>query len=69
LIIEHDGDLRCPPGQGDLMYNALRAAGCEAEMFRIPGWFHTGCYGYRDIEARTERLTAIRAWIESHLPA
>jgi dipeptidyl aminopeptidase/acylaminoacyl peptidase len=67
LIIEHEGDLRCPVGQGDVMYNALTMSGCPTEMLRLPGMFHTDVYGVADIAARSERLAALLDWFDRYL--
>ena len=67
LIIEHESDLRCPSGQGDILYNALVLAGCTTEMLRLPGMFHVDVYGVRDLAGRTERLAALTDWFDRYL--
>jgi dipeptidyl aminopeptidase/acylaminoacyl peptidase len=67
LIIEHESDLRCPSGQGDVLYNALVVAGCTTEMLRLPGMFHVDVYGVADLAGRTERLAALTDWFDRHL--
>lgn len=67
LIIEHESDLRCPVGQGDVLYNALSMAGCEVEMLRLPGMYHVDVYGTADLAARIERAEALLDWLTGHL--
>jgi dipeptidyl aminopeptidase/acylaminoacyl peptidase len=67
LIVEHEADLRCPSGQGDVFYNALHLAGRTTEMLRLPGMFHTGPYMVADLAGRTERLTALTDWFDLYL--
>jgi len=67
LIIEHESDLRCPVGQGDVMFNALTMAGCTTEMLRLPGMFHTDAYSVADLPARQERLAALTDWFDRYL--
>jgi dipeptidyl aminopeptidase/acylaminoacyl peptidase len=40
LIIHGEADERCPIGQGEQMFVALKKAGCEVEFARYPGAFH-----------------------------
>ena len=67
LIIVHEADLRCPAGQSDVMYNALALAGCEVEMFRLPGMFHTDVYGVADLAGRIARAAALVGWLGERL--
>jgi dipeptidyl aminopeptidase/acylaminoacyl peptidase len=67
LVIEHEGDLRCPVGQGDVLYNALVLTGCTTEMLRLPGMFHVDVYGVADLTGRTERLGALTEWFDRYL--
>jgi dipeptidyl aminopeptidase/acylaminoacyl peptidase len=69
LIIEHEDDLRCPSGQGDVFYNALHLAGRTTEMLRLPGMFHGGPYQVADLPGRTERLAALTEWFDRYLKA
>jgi dipeptidyl aminopeptidase/acylaminoacyl peptidase len=39
-ILHWEGDLRCPIGQGEEIFQGLRALGKEARMVRYPGGFH-----------------------------
>ncbi len=67
LVIVHEADLRCPPGQGDILYNALRMAGCEVEMLRLPGMSHVGVYGVADLPGRIGRAEALLDWFTERL--
>jgi dipeptidyl aminopeptidase/acylaminoacyl peptidase len=67
LVIEHEADLRCPTGQGDVLYNALTLAGCPTEMLRLPGMYHVDVYGVADLVGRTERLAALTEWFGRYL--
>ncbi len=69
LIVEHEADLRCPSGQGDVFYNALHLAGRTTEMLRLPGMFHGGPYVVADLAGRTERLGALTEWFDRYLKA
>jgi dipeptidyl aminopeptidase/acylaminoacyl peptidase len=40
LIIQGEEDHRCPVGQGEAMFVALKQAGCEVEFARYPGGSH-----------------------------
>jgi len=66
LILHGEADERCPIGQGEQMFIALKTAGCDVEFVRYPGASHTlsqeGPPSYRvDLLART--LT----WFKKHL--
>ena len=41
LIEHHEGDLRCPIGQGEEIFQTLKLLGKEVEFLRYPGGFHT----------------------------
>lgn len=69
LVIEHESDLRCPVGQGDVLYNALQLNGCPTEMLRLPGMSHVDVYGVADLHGRTERLAALADWFDRYLTA
>ena len=40
LLLHQDGDLRCPIGQSDELFAALKLLGREVEYVRYPGGFH-----------------------------
>ncbi len=64
LIEHHDGDLRCPVGQGDELFQTLKMLGKEVEYLRYPGGFHT-----HDFHAPSQDVDYTRrqiAWFDSH---
>jgi dipeptidyl aminopeptidase/acylaminoacyl peptidase len=66
LIVHGEADERCPIGQGEQMFIALKQAGCEVELARYPGGSHsfpsTG-----PAEHRFDYLTRVLGWFTSHL--
>lgn len=62
LVLEHEGDLRCPVSQGDILYNELKLAGKATEMFRLPGVPHSP-FG-ADLALRVQRAEAILDWMD-----
>lgn len=67
LIVVHEADLRCPPGQGDVLYNALQMAGSEVEMLRLPGMYHSDVYGVANLSGRIARAEAVLEWLTTRL--
>jgi dipeptidyl aminopeptidase/acylaminoacyl peptidase len=65
LILEHEGDLRCPVSQGDILYNELKLAGKVTEMFRLPGVPHSPFSA--DLAVRVQRAEAILDWLDRWL--
>ena len=64
LIIEHEADLRCPPTQGDILYNELHLAGKEVEMLRLPGVPHVPYSA--SLPTRIARAQALLDWMNQH---
>ncbi|MFL5758740.1 MAG: alpha/beta fold hydrolase [Thermomicrobiales bacterium] len=66
LIVHGEADDRCPIGQGEEMFVALLAAGCEVEFVRFPEGSHalmrTGYPAHR-----IEYLTRVTGWFKDHL--
>lgn len=66
LIVHGEADERCPIGQGEQMFVALKKAGCEVEFVRYPGGAHsfirTGPPAHRE-----DYLTRLVAWFKEHL--
>lgn len=62
LVLEHEGDLRCPVSQGDILYNELKLAGKVTEMFRLPGVPHSP-FG-AELAVRVQRAEAILEWLD-----
>jgi dipeptidyl aminopeptidase/acylaminoacyl peptidase len=65
LLIEHEGDLRCPISQGDILYNELQLAGKQAEMLRLPAVPHSPFHA--DLRVRVERAEALLDWMDRYL--
>ncbi|MGA7671719.1 MAG: S9 family peptidase [Nitrolancea sp.] len=66
LIIHGEADDRCPIGQGEQMFVALKKAGCEVEFARYPG----GSHGFRragNPAHRVDVLTRMLGWFKDHL--
>lgn len=55
LLLHHEGDLRCPVGQSEQLFTALRLLDREVELVRYPGGFH-GVARPTLVVDRTERL-------------
>jgi dipeptidyl aminopeptidase/acylaminoacyl peptidase len=66
LIIHGEADERCPIGQGEQMFMALKLAGCEAEFARYPGGSHLFLRGGPP-EHREDFLTRSLGWFKHHL--
>jgi len=68
LIVHGEADHRCPIGQGEEMFVALKKAGCEVEFVRYPGGSHlmlrTGPAAHR-----ADFLTRTLGWFKDHLGA
>jgi dipeptidyl aminopeptidase/acylaminoacyl peptidase len=66
LIVHGESDERCPIGQGEQMFVALKKANCEVEFARYPG----GSHSFPRIgpaEHREDYLTRSLAWFKDHL--
>jgi dipeptidyl aminopeptidase/acylaminoacyl peptidase len=66
LLLHHEGDLRCPIGQSEEIFHALKAQGKEVEFVRYPGGFHT--YNTHAPTQSVDHTKRIIAWYESHAP-
>ena len=66
LIIHGEQDFRCPIGQGEQMFVALKKAGTEVEFARYPGGAH-GFVRMGPPEHRVDVLTRILGWFKGHL--
>jgi dipeptidyl aminopeptidase/acylaminoacyl peptidase len=64
LIIAHEADLRCPPVQGDILYNELQLAGKNTEMLRLPGVAHVPYSA--SLPTRIVRAQALLEWIDRY---
>jgi dipeptidyl aminopeptidase/acylaminoacyl peptidase len=68
LIPHGEADQRCPIGQGEQMYMALRKQGVETEFVRYPGASHL-FMTYGPPAHREDYLTRVVAWFDDHLGA
>jgi dipeptidyl aminopeptidase/acylaminoacyl peptidase len=66
LIVHGEADDRCPIGQGEQMFVALKEAGCEVEFARYPGASH-GLLRLSPPEHRVDYLTRVLDWFDGHL--
>lgn len=66
LIFHGEEDHRCPIGQSEQMFVALKKAGCEAEYVRYPGGSHM-FFAIGPPEHRADFLTRTLAWFSEHL--
>src|SRR5579875_2242924 len=66
LIVHGEADVRCPIGQGEQMFVALKKAGCEVEFARYPGGAH-GFAGMGPAPHREDYLQRSLKWFKDHL--
>ncbi len=66
LLLHHEGDLRCPIGQSEEIFHALKMLGKEVEFVRYPGGFHT--YNTHAPSQAIDHARRIIEWYESHGP-
>jgi dipeptidyl aminopeptidase/acylaminoacyl peptidase len=62
LIEHHEGDLRCPIGQGDEVFQTLKLLGKEAEYLRYPGGSHEGGPPSQNVDYMRRQI----AWFDFH---
>ncbi len=66
LIVHGEADDRCPIGQGEQMFVALKKAGCEVEFARYPGGSHLMLRGGPPAH-RHDFYARVCAWFQDHL--
>ncbi len=66
LIMQGEADDRCPIGQGEQMFVALKQAGCEVEFARYPGGAHA-MLRVGPPSHRADFLERLLAWFTDHL--
>ena len=66
LLLQAEGDLRCPAGQTDIAFALLRKLGQTVEMVRYPEEFHLLLSVGRP-DRRVDRLERIVDWFERYL--
>jgi dipeptidyl aminopeptidase/acylaminoacyl peptidase len=66
LLLQAESDLRCPPGQTDLVFAILKQHDLPVEMVRYPDEPHY-LAGIGRPDRRVDRLERIVAWFTEHL--
>jgi dipeptidyl aminopeptidase/acylaminoacyl peptidase len=66
LIVHGEADERCPIGQGEQMFIALKKAGVETEFARYPGGAH-GFGSDGPVAHRVDVLQRTLNWFERYL--
>jgi dipeptidyl aminopeptidase/acylaminoacyl peptidase len=66
LIMQGEADDRCPIGQGEQMFVALKQAGCEVEFARYPGGSHA-MLRVGPPSHRVDFLQRLVGWFTDHL--
>jgi dipeptidyl aminopeptidase/acylaminoacyl peptidase len=66
LIVQGEADDRCPIGQGEQMFVALKQAGCEVEFARYPGGTHA-MLRVGPPSHRADFLQRLLGWFADHL--
>jgi dipeptidyl aminopeptidase/acylaminoacyl peptidase len=61
LLLHHEGDLRCPIGQSEEIFQALKLLSREVEFVRYPG----GSHGVHTPSQQVDRIKRGLAWYES----
>jgi len=68
LFLQAEADLRCPPGQSELVFTMLRLRGATVEMVRYPNESHY-LVGAGRPDRRVDRIERIVEWLARHLAA
>ena len=66
LLLQAENDLRCPPGNSEMVFLILRTLGREVEMVRYPGESHI-MLGIGRPDRRVDRLERIVDWFQRHI--
>jgi dipeptidyl aminopeptidase/acylaminoacyl peptidase len=66
LLLQAEGDLRCPAGQTDIAFTMMRKLGRTVEMVRYPEESHLLLLIGRP-DRRVDRLERIVDWFERYL--
>ena len=66
LLLQCEGDLRCPPDQSEIVFGILRGLGREVEYVRYPQESHIMVVKGRP-DRRVDRLERIVDWFERYL--
>ncbi len=65
LLVHHEGDLRCPIGQSEEIFQGLKMLGKEVEFVRYPGGSHT----VHTPSQQVDGMARTRNWYDSHAPS
>ena len=68
LLLQSEADLRCPPGQSEMVFTILRSLGRTVEMVRYPDESHVLLLNGRP-DRRVDRIERIVDWFTRHLGA
>src|SRR5438094_50498 len=68
LLLHAENDMRCPPGQSEMVFHILRTLGREVEMVRYPAETHIMLAIGRP-DRRVDRIERIGGWFITHLGA
>jgi dipeptidyl aminopeptidase/acylaminoacyl peptidase len=66
LLLQGENDMRCPPGNSDMVFHILRTLGREVEMIRYPQESHLMLALARP-DRRVDRLERIVGWFTKYL--
>ena len=66
LLLHAENDMRCPPGQSEMVFHILRTLGREVEMIRYPSETHVMLAIGRP-DRRVDRIERIVGWFRKHL--
>lgn len=66
LLLQSEGDLRCPPEQAETLFTILKLRGVPVQMVRYPGEPHF-LAGIGRPDRRVDRMERIVGWFERYL--
>ena len=66
LLLQSEGDLRCPPEQAETLFTILKMRGVPVQMVRYPGEPHF-LAGIGRPDRRVDRMERIVGWFEKYL--
>lgn len=66
LLLQAEGDMRCPPEQSEIVFAALRKLGRPVELVRYPDESHLLVFTGRP-DRRVDRIERIVDWFQRHL--
>lgn len=64
LLVHWEGDLRCPIGQSEEIFQGLKLLGKRVEFVRYPGGFHVA----RTPSQSVDEMRRTQAWYDRHAP-